>query len=116
MVSRDQWTIHWSREVEEWYSGLDIKDRARTDRVLELLADEGPMLGMPHSRRLGEGLRELRFTCEGVARRITYTLEPERRVITLTTFRKQRQNETREITRSRNVLKKHRGRQEGTSP
>ena len=57
MVSRDQWTIHWSREVEEWYSGLDIKGRARADRVLELLADEGPMLGMPHSRRLGEGLR-----------------------------------------------------------
>jgi hypothetical protein len=108
MVSRDQWSIHWSREVEEWYSGLDIKGRARADRVLELLADEGPMVGMPHSRRLGEGLRELRFTCEGAARRITDTLEPERQVITL--------NETREITRARNAMKKHRGRQEGTSP
>lgn len=115
MAYSNQWVIHWSLEVEEWYSGLDIKERARADRILELLAETGPMLGMPHARGLGEGLRELRFTCEGVARRITYTLEPERRVIMLTTFRKQRQNETREITRARNAMKKHRSRPEGNN-
>ena len=59
------------------------------------------MLGMPLSKQLGGGLRELRFTCEGVARRITYVLEPERKAITLTTFRKQRQNERGEILRAR---------------
>ena len=59
------------------------------------------MLGMPLSKQLGVGLRELRFTCEGVARRITYVLDPERKVITLTTFRKRRQNERREVLRAR---------------
>jgi len=65
------------------------------------LEDAGNMLGMPLSKQLGGGLRELRFTCEGVARRITYVLEPERKAITLTTFRKQRQNERGEILRAR---------------
>lgn len=59
------------------------------------------MLGMPLSKHLGGGLRELRFTCDGVARRITYVLEPERRGITLTTLRKPRQNERGEILRAR---------------
>ena len=62
------------------------------------------MLGMPLSKQVGGGLRELRFTCEGVARRITYVLEPERRAITLTTFRKQRQNERGEISGCRIAL------------
>ena len=59
------------------------------------------MFGIPLSKQVGGGLRELRFTCEGVARRITYVLEPERRAITLTTLRKQRQNERGEILRAR---------------
>lgn len=59
------------------------------------------MLGIPLSKQVGGGLCELRFTCEGVARRITYVLKPERRAITLTTLRKQRQNERGEILRAR---------------
>ena len=58
---------------------------------------------MPYSRALGDGLFELRFTCEGVARRVTYRFTQDGRVILLTTFRKQRQNERREITRARQV-------------
>ena len=69
--------------------------------MLTRLEDAGHMLGMPLSKQLGGGLRELRFTCEGVARRITYVLEPGRKAITLTTFRKQRQNERGEILRAR---------------
>lgn len=61
---------------------------------------------MPHSRPLGDGLKELRFTCEGKQRRITYYLEPERLAITLTTFRKQRQNERTEIDRTRKAMKR----------
>jgi hypothetical protein len=47
--------------------------------------------------------------CEQVNQRITYTVEPKRRIITLTTFRKQRNNERKEIQRARNVLRRHRG-------
>jgi hypothetical protein len=64
----------------------------------------GDTLGMPLSKHLGDGLHELRFTCQDVARRITYTLEPEHQAITLTTFRRQRQNERAEILRARRAL------------
>ena len=74
---------------------------AAARRVLARLENAGHMLGMPLSKQLCGGLRELRFTCEGVARRITYVLEPERRAITLTILRKQRQSERGEILRAR---------------
>lgn len=96
-----RWTVEFSDEVLTWYQGLTPEGKAAARRVLARLEDAGHMLGMPLSKQLGGGLRELRFTCEGVARRITYVLEPERKAITLTTFRKQRQNERGEILRAR---------------
>lgn len=77
--------------------------------MIDLLAMMGAGLRMPHSKKLDEALWELRFRCEQVNQRITYTIEPEGRVITLTTFRKQRNNERREVTRARNVLRRRRG-------
>ena len=83
-------------------------DRAFADRALDRLAAVGPALAMPHSRMLGGGLRELRFTCEGVARRVTYYVEVERKMITLTTFRKQRDNERREVQRAHKAMSRDR--------
>ena len=40
-----------------------------------------------------------------MARRITCYFDPRRRMITLTTFRKQRQREQREVTRARRAMK-----------
>ena len=100
-----RWTIKISDEVEQWYVTLKDADRAAADVALERLADRGPELRMPHSRPLDRGLFELRFTCEGLARRITYYFDPSRRVITLTTFRKQRQREEREVARARRAMK-----------
>lgn len=99
------WSIEFSEEVAEWYTALSDAGAASADRVIELLVQQGNMLRMPHSRSLGEGLFELRFACEGVDRRITYAFEPRRHVITLTTFRKQRNNEAREVRRARKNLK-----------
>ena len=56
-------------------------------------------------RPLGNGLFELRFTCEGTARRVTYFIDTRAKVITLTTFRKQRQNERREVARARQAMR-----------
>jgi hypothetical protein len=98
------WEIELSDEVTQWYVGLKVRDRAFSDRALDRLAVLGPALAMPHSRMLGAGLRELRFSCEGVARRVTYYIDPERKVITLTTFRKQRVNERREVERARKAM------------
>jgi hypothetical protein len=98
------WEIELSDEVERWYLSLQVRDRAFADRALDRLAELGPVLSMPHSRLLGGGLRELRFTCQSVARRVTYYFDPDRKVITLTTFRKQRSNERREIQRAHTAM------------
>jgi len=97
--------VEISPEVETWYATLNSKDKAMADRAFDRLAEHGPALRMPHARPLGGGLYELRFTCEGTARRVTYHTDPRRKVITLTTFRKQRQNERREVARARQAMR-----------
>lgn len=71
--------------------------------MLDRLRLQGNQLRMPHSRSLAEGLFELRFSIQDatVAQRITYTFEPQQKIITLTTFRKTRDNEQREVIRAR---------------
>jgi len=101
------WIVEFSDEVREWYVRLCPEGKAATQRIVVRLEEQGHMLGMPHSRALGGKLRELRFTCEGVARRITYTLDPDRRAVTLTTFRKQRDNERGEVLRARRAQAAH---------
>jgi hypothetical protein len=98
------WTVEISSEVENWYATLKSKDKAMADRAFDRLAQFGPALRMPHARPLGGGLFELRFTCEGTARRVTYFIATRAKVITLTTFRKQRQNERREVARARQAM------------
>lgn len=102
-----RWKVELSEEVRTWYSGLTPAGKAVTDRIIERLATQGHLLRMPHSKQLGDGLHELRFTCESVARRITYVLDPDRHAVTLTTFRKQRQNERAEILRARRAQADH---------
>ena len=58
---------------------------------------------MPLSRSLGDELFELRFTLGPTARRITYRFTRDGRIILLTTFRKQRNNERAEVARARKV-------------
>ncbi len=96
-----RWSIEFSEEVRAWYLGLSPAGKAVADRILERLASQGNLLRMPHSRSLGDGLYQLRFSCENVNRRITYVFEPDRQAVTLTTFRKQRQNERAEVLRAR---------------
>jgi len=102
-----QWSVDFSDEVRDWYISLSPEGKAATQRIVSRLESQGHMLGMPHSRSLGGGLRELRFTCEGVARRITYVLDPHRKAVTLTTFRKQRDNERGEVLRARRAQAAH---------
>ena len=109
-MSAGGWTVEISAEVERWYASLKDADRAFADVALERLRDRGSDLRMPHSRPLGEGLDELRFSCERVARRITYFFDRERKIITLTTFRKQRQNEKAEVVRARRTMETRRSR------
>ena len=69
--------------------------------VIDRLGALGSTARMPMSRSLGDGLFELRFALGPTARRITYGFTKDGRVILLTTFRKQRNNERHEIERAR---------------
>lgn len=71
--------------------------------VIDRLASLGSAARMPLSRSLGDGLYELRYTLGSTARRITYRFTKDRRIVLLTTFRKQRNNERTEIARARKV-------------
>ena len=88
-------------EIAEWTDTLAKDEWDRTLLLVERLATNGFTARMPYSRALGDGLFELRFTLGSTARRITYRFTTDKRIILLTTFRKQRNNERNEITRAR---------------
>jgi putative component of toxin-antitoxin plasmid stabilization module len=90
-------------EIVDWMDSLDDDEWDRTVVVIDRLADLGSSARMPLSRSLGDGLFELRFTLGPTARRIAYRLTKDGRVVLLTTFRKQRNNERTEIARARKV-------------
>ena len=90
-------------EIAEWLASLDTTERERTVIVIDRLADLGSVARVPFSRALGNGLLELRFTLGPTTRRITYRFTKDNRIILLTTFRKQRNNERSEMTRARSV-------------
>ncbi len=71
---------------------------------VDRLADRGNVLRMPASRALDDGLFELRFDLVRTAWRITYHFAADRRIVLLTVFRKQRQNERHEVQRARQAM------------
>lgn len=90
-------------EVARWLIGLDDDEWDRAVVVIDRLAALGPDARMPLSKNLGGGLFELRFAMASTRRRITYRFTQDGRIVLLTTFRKQRQNERTEIARARRV-------------
>jgi hypothetical protein len=71
---------------------------------IDLLADQGPLLGEPYTKQLDGKLRELRFYLEHDAVRVTYWIATGRRIILLTVFRKTRMREGLEVERARRAL------------
>jgi phage-related protein len=90
-------------EVVEWFDELSRAEWERTWVVIDRLASLGSQARMPFSRSLGEGLFEVRFTLGSTARRITYRFTSDGRIVLLTTFRKQRNNERAEVARARKI-------------
>jgi len=90
-------------EVVEWFDELSQKEWERAQTVIDRLASLGSKARMPFSRSLGEGLFEVRFSLGSTSRRITYPFTKDGRIILLTTFRKQRNNERAEVTRARKI-------------
>ncbi|WP_328468181.1 type II toxin-antitoxin system RelE/ParE family toxin [Actinoplanes sp. NBC_00393] len=97
-------TVELEPEVEKWLESLPTALFARAAFYIDLLADQGPLLGEPHTKQLDRKLRELRFYLGRQAFRVTYWIGPDRRIILLTVFRKTRMHDEREIDRARRAL------------
>jgi ribosome-binding protein aMBF1 (putative translation factor) len=88
-------------EVEQWLESLSASQFASAASRIDYLGELGSAVRMPRSRPLGAGLFELRFDVDRTAMRITYFFPGDRRIVLLTFFRKQRQNERAEVERLR---------------
>ena len=102
------WRIEIEPEVATWLDNLAPPHFDEAAEAIDRLRASGNHLRMPLSRPLGDGLFELWFSCAGVARRVTYWYADwqPRLVILLTTFRKQRDVERREIDPARAALER----------
>ena len=93
-------TIEAEPEVTDWLLSLDDEDFGQVERYIDLLADEGVLLGEPFTRQLRGKLRELRFYLGRAQTRITYFSATGRRIVLLTVFAKTRPRERAEIERA----------------
>jgi phage-related protein len=97
-------TVELEPEVRDWLEGLPTAQFARAAFYVDLLAEQGVLLGEPYTKQLDGKLRELRFYVEQDAVRVTYWIASDRRIVLLTVFRKTRQREQREVDRARRAL------------
>lgn len=97
-------TVELEPEVRDWLEGLTTQRFAAAAFYVDLLAEQGPLLGEPYTRQLDGKLRELRFHLDRSAVRVTYWIAPGRRIVMLTVFTKTRMREDRQIERARRAL------------
>jgi hypothetical protein len=102
-------TVELEPEVRDWLEQLPSARFAHAGFYVDLLADQGPLLGEPYTRQLDGKLRELRFYLQRDAVRITYWIAPGRRIVLLTVFRKTRMRQDREVQRARRALARCQG-------
>jgi len=77
------------RPVEEWISGLDVTERTRIRRTVDLLSTYGIQLTMPYARHLRGTVWELRIAAKRRDYRVLYAAVIGRRFILLHGFSKE---------------------------
>ncbi|MFI9580986.1 type II toxin-antitoxin system RelE/ParE family toxin [Streptomyces sp. NPDC052236] len=95
------YVIEIEPEVQQWLPNLSPQRYRQVEEKAELLAEYPTTLSEPHSRYLGDGVRELRLSLGGNAVRITYWLPAGKRIVLLTVFRKTKMREDTEVKRAR---------------
>jgi hypothetical protein len=93
-------------EVRDWLDQLSTTLFATAAFYIDLLAEQGPLLGEPYTRHVDGKLRELRFHLDRSSVRVTYWTATGRRIVLLTVFTKTRMREDRQIERARRALAK----------
>lgn len=97
-------TVELEPEVRDWLEQLPTAQFAHAAFYIDLLAEQGPLLGEPYTKQLDGKLRELRFHLGRDPVRVTYWIASGRRIILLTVFRKTRMRENREVERARRAM------------
>ena len=100
----DWGTVELEPEVRLWLEQLPAEQFATAAFCIDLLADQAPLLGEPHTRQLHGKLRELRFHLDRQTIRVTYWIASGRRIVLLTLFAKTRMRERREVARATKAL------------
>jgi hypothetical protein len=103
------WDVEMEPEVRDWLDSLATIAFEIAGAHIDLLAEFGSDLRMPHSRSLGDGLFELRFDMGRRGWRVTYWFAPARVIVALTVFAKQRSNEKGEVRRARAAMARCQG-------
>jgi phage-related protein len=101
------WKIeYYSERVEQQVLAMPDGLLARYLRLLDLMEEFGPDLGMPHTRAMGEGLLELRVKGkEGIAKVFYYTVVEQRIVVLHSFIKKSQKTPRRELETARRRLK-----------
>jgi hypothetical protein len=97
-------SVELEPEVRRWLEALPTALFAGAAFYVDLLAEQGPLLGEPYTKQLDGKLRELRFHLERRAVRITYWIASGKRIILLTVLYKSGMRDEREIERARRAL------------
>lgn len=82
---------YYNESVKKTIFRLPKSLLARYIRVIELLEEFGPELGMPHSRAMGRGMFELRLIAKEGHARVLYCMVKARQIIMLSCFIKKQQ-------------------------
>lgn len=88
-----EWPLYATSEFRVWFESLEADTQVKIDYVIQLLADNGPMLGHPYVHTLTSyskhvNLKELRIHHRGDAFRVLFAFDPRRAVILLLGGRK----------------------------
>lgn len=90
------------QEIQSWPKDL-LADYAR---LVELLAEFGPEIGMPHSRAMGGGLFELRLRSRTGIGRTFYCFQVGKKIVVLHAFiKKTQETPLRELAKARQRMK-----------
>lgn len=84
MTTTPKWTVLWMAEFRSWYEGLSPEQVAAVDYSVALLAEHGPLLGMPHAKKVTdapEPIIELRPSSRKYAMRVFYAFNPRREAV-----------------------------------
>ncbi|MBI4132987.1 type II toxin-antitoxin system RelE/ParE family toxin [Candidatus Uhrbacteria bacterium] len=95
------WYIHPS--IKKYIDALEEPTRAQVARLLLLLMEKGPSLGMPLSKHIGHKLYELRHL-GGLNIRIFYTFHKERIAVLDVIKKKSQKLQKKDLAKARSRL------------